>query len=100
MRVSANSRSPNKLISRIDVSAFAGVMLFLLALFALPSIYFVHSDGAVVDLVKVEHSRLVPHARREDAITITINRQGDVFIGKDMVRSYSSVPNRIRESIR
>jgi biopolymer transport protein ExbD len=100
MRVNANSRFPNKLISRIDVSAFAGIMLFLFALFALPSIYFIDHHGVVVDLAKVEHSSLVPHAQREDAITIAINRQGDIFAGNDLLRSYSSLPGRMRESIR
>ena len=100
MRVNANSRSPNKLISTIDVSAFVGIMLFLFALFALQSFYFVHSDGVTVELAKVEHSRLVPHARREDAIIIALNRQGDVFVGKDLVRTYSSIPDWIRESTR
>ncbi len=38
--------------------------------------------------------------RREDAIMITITRQGGVFIRRAMVRSYSFLPDRIRESIK
>jgi biopolymer transport protein TolR len=101
MRVNANSRFSNKLISRIDVSAFASIMLFLFVLLMLTNanVGFV-GHGVSVALVRVTHPILVPHAQREDAITIAINRQGDIFVGRDLIRSYSSIPDRIRESIK
>jgi biopolymer transport protein ExbD len=46
-----------------------------------------HSDlpRVAVDLPKVLHPRLVPHARREDAIIVEVTRDGAIFFGNDRV---------------
>lgn len=88
-----------KLISNIDVSAFASIMVVLVAIFIFRS--GAHIDlpsHTVVDLAKATHPIPVPHASREDAITIAVMRNGDVFFGNDRVRP-SGFSDRIRESL-
>ena len=45
-----------------------------------------HHHGISADLPVVNWPVPQPHAMREDAITITIYRSGDVFVGGDLVR--------------
>jgi biopolymer transport protein TolR len=42
-------------------------------------------SSPTVDLPKVLHSRLVPHARREDAIVVAVTRDGAIFFGNDRI---------------
>ena len=89
-----------KLISNIDVSAFASIMVVLVAIFIFRS--GAHIDlpsHPVVDLAKVTHPILIPHASREDAITIVVKRNGDIFFGNDFVHPYR-LSGRIRESVK
>ena len=79
-------RSSPKLISKLDVSAFAAVMLFLVALFIILTGTHTYLPAQVpVDLPKVAHPRAVPHAQREDAMIISVMRNGDVFFGNDII---------------
>ena len=81
--------STSRLISRIDVSAFASILVVLLALWMFPAEMFVDLPRHVADLPTVDHPILVPHARREDAILIAIMRNGDIFFDNDRVSSYA-----------
>jgi len=89
--------STSRLISRIDVSAFASILVVLLVLCMIPGDGFVDlpGHGVTADLPKVGHPILIPHARREDAILIAIMRNGDIFFDNDRVSSYA-VSDRIR----
>jgi biopolymer transport protein TolR len=88
-------------MASIDVSAFASILVVLLALWMLPARIFadlpVH--GVTADLPKVGHPIPVPHARREDAILIAIMRNGDIFFLNERVRSYT-LAGRIRTSVK
>lgn len=85
MSMNPKFRSSAKLVSSIDVSGFAAIMLFLVAMFMV--LAGTHSDlpRVAVDLPKVLHPRLVPHARREDAIIVEVTRDGAIFFGNDRV---------------
>jgi biopolymer transport protein ExbD len=70
-------------ISDINVAAFAGVMVALFAMFALPEMWVLFSPmrGGSVDWAKVRHPHDMREANRTDAIWIAVQRTGDVWLG-------------------
>ena len=92
-------RGSVKPISKIDVSAFGSVLLFLLVLFMVPELMYVDLPRNIVDLPKVSHPLSMPHARREDAILIAIMRNGDVFLDGHRI-FYGALPDRIRTKLK
>ncbi|HUJ93683.1 MAG TPA: biopolymer transporter ExbD [Terriglobales bacterium] len=92
------SRRPkSKLLAGIDVTAFASVMLVLVAMFILPASVVTHPWNGV-DLAKVSHATRMPHARREDAMIVSVQRDGKVYFGSDLV-SPGQLPALIRQQI-
>jgi biopolymer transport protein ExbD/biopolymer transport protein TolR len=91
-------RRPNLLISRIDVTAFAGIMLALLFLFMPSYGGFRAHRGMSVDLPQVSHPISMPHANREDAMIVVITRDDKVFFGPEQVIP-DVLPVVIRERI-
>ena len=92
---------PNQLICGINQTPYVYVSVifsFMLLLFFLarPTLL-VRSVGP--DLPRVWHPVSMPHANREDAIIVTIARDGQVFFRSDRVRP-ELLPDRIRESLR
>jgi biopolymer transport protein TolR len=86
-----------RLISGIDVSAFAAILVVLFALFAVQTAP--HRRSSIpVDLVKAKSSISLPHALREDAIIVSVTRSGDIFLGNDRSRP-ELLPDKIREAI-
>ena len=88
-------RSSPKLTSNIDVSAFAAIMLFLVALFMVLAGTHTDLPTVSVELPQVVHPRAIPHARREDAMVVSVMRSGDIFFGGDKFS-----PDRLHERIR
>lgn len=83
-----------KLFCQIDVSALASIMI-VLVLIMLFSVWLTpthHGIGA--DVPKVSHSIPMPRSQREDAIVITIMRDGSVYFGADKVS-----PDQVRSKI-
>jgi biopolymer transport protein TolR len=70
----------------IDVTAFAGIMLALVAVFLLPAMLVDrHQHGPSADLPKVRYPTPVRGALRDDALVITVERDGRIFLGNDQV---------------
>lgn len=70
----------SKLYCKIDASAIAGVLL--LVLFLVLALNVPGSDLTrfnSVELVKSNHSVPVPHAMRDDALTVGLSASGDVY---------------------
>jgi biopolymer transport protein TolR len=88
----------NRLICNIDVTAFAGVMFALVAMFMLPAMTIVHPRGTSVDLAKIDRSIPMRAAEREDAMLIAVTREGKVFFRADPVRP-EQLPAMIRNSV-
>jgi biopolymer transport protein ExbD len=89
------------LIANIDVSAVASVLLVLFALSAPPLAFFFPRGYVPVDLAKVSHPKPVAHALREDAIMISVRRNGDIYFDHDWTPSLPWVlDTRIRESLK
>ena len=89
------SRSPG-LISNIDVSALAAVMFVVI--FAFIFLTATPHHGVSADLPKVWHSKSIPGANREDALTVVILRDGSIYFGKHRSRP-GDLPAQIREQV-
>ena len=89
------------LISEINVAAFAAIMVVLFALFALPEMWplFDPERGGSADLPHVSHSRPMKGANRTDAIWLTVQRTGDVWVGHKKIVP-EKLPAEIQERLR
>src|SRR5215470_5270317 len=86
---------PSKLICRIEVSGFLAILLFFFFLFAIPAAVS-HPGGVFVDMPKVDHSISLLGASRDDALVITVLRDGQLFFGPEIV-SLDELTNKLRE---
>lgn len=77
-----NRANSLKRICKIDVTAFASVMVYLVVLmmFVLMFMPGRPPHGVSVDLPKVWHPVEMPHANRDDALMIAIFRDGKFFL--------------------
>lgn len=95
-----NRRKSLVLISEINVSAFAAIMVVLFALFALPEMwaFFAPQRGGSVDWPHMPHPRPMRGANRTDAIWVTVMRNGDIFLGSEKLSPYD-LPEGIQRRI-
>ena|ERR1051325_6954626 len=98
MAINASATGPQKLrhrseklISEINTTIFAGVLLVLLIIFMTIG---PHSMPQLpsVDLAKTDHPIRIPGARREDALIITIQRDGIIYVNYDRVFATDLAP--------
>jgi biopolymer transport protein ExbD len=82
----------------MDVSALLAVFLVIFTSFAVTPENLC-SREAVVDLFTSAHSRLTPHAIREDALQVVVTRDGRLFLGNHEVVP-EELPHELRESVR
>ena len=80
----------------IDVSGFAGVMLALLFLMIFGEMYPMHPLSLPVDMAFARHSTLQPNAWREDAVIVTITRDGSLYLLNTRVTP-ADVPPQLRD---
>ena len=94
---SANRR--NELYCRIDPAPFAAIVFAIFYLFLGP---LGTTDVPVhrwnVDRVTMQHAKNLPRANREDAIWITLSRDGSVYFRNSRVRP-DQLPNRIHDAV-
>ena len=80
----------------LDVSAFLAILLVLLFLFMSR----LHShDGVSMDLVRVQHAVIVAGAAREDALVVTVMRDGKIFFRSHRI-SPEQLPKEIQSGLR
>jgi biopolymer transport protein TolR len=101
----ANSLKP---ICRIDVTAFAGVMVVLVFAmllpemegysFPFPTFIPIIDAGVGTDLPKVWRPIGMPGANRDDALVVAIMRDGHIFFGNGRVTA-RELPGKIREGL-
>jgi len=84
--------------SVIDVSGFAGVMLALLFLMMFGEMYPMHPKSLPVDMAIIRHSSSLPNAQREDAVIVTITRDGSLYL-LNMRVTPADVPPQLRDLI-
>ena len=95
-RLSALRRN-SELLCRIDMWGFVSIMLVFL--FLLMPWTVIDGGGPVADLPQALHSTPIPGALAEDAMQITVARDGRVSFGRHWINC-EDLPNAIHESIR
>jgi biopolymer transport protein ExbD len=88
-----------RLIRGIDISALASILVVLafvmLGVAWMPPTHHAYS----VDLAHVAHPAPMPGASRDDAMIITVTREGLVSLGNDPISS-ARLPDKIRDRLR
>jgi biopolymer transport protein ExbD/biopolymer transport protein TolR len=52
-----------------------------------------------VDLAKVNNPEKMTDADKEDAVVVAITRQGDIFLGRDIVKDPTQLTNLVKDKI-
>jgi hypothetical protein len=94
------SRTPPKLFSGFDTLQFASVMgmvvfVILLIFMTIPTGH----HGISVDLPEAFHATSMPGAHREDAMKVTILRDGKVYFGAEQLYG-GSLSTKIQERLK
>jgi biopolymer transport protein ExbD len=94
------SRTSPKLLSDFNTLQFASVMAMvvfamLLVFMTIPTDHY----GVSADLPKVSHPISMPGALREDAMKVTITRDGKVYFGSDQV-NITNLPVKIQDRLK
>lgn len=71
-------------ICKIDIARFASIaVVVILALIFSVAVSQTSLHDINSGVPKVRHPRFLPYAERGDAITVTIQRHGDIFLNRD-----------------
>ncbi len=92
--VAANRNEGKKIITEVNLMPMAAVIVVLLIIFMVASATPFH-HGSGVDLVKVENPVAMPDAAKEDALTVTVLRDGVIFFGSDRI-----APNQLAAKVK
>jgi biopolymer transport protein TolR len=84
-----------RLLSGMDLWPFVGISLVLLIIFMV-IVPFPHHDA--IDLPRTVHAAVQAKARREDAIRITVMKDGSVYYRNTRVM-LGDLPKRIQEAV-
>jgi biopolymer transport protein ExbD len=82
-----------KLLCRIDTAGFASIMVVLLAVMIVAGST-QRPQWVGADLPRISHTVLMPNALREDALFVTVLRDGSVFFGADKLTP-ADLPGKI-----
>lgn len=69
-----------------DASALAGILIVLLVMFAVKAGFGADVDGVVIQLARSDHAIQMNGALREDALLVSIRRDGRIFFRNDQVQ--------------
>jgi biopolymer transport protein ExbD len=89
-----------KLISGMDASAFASILIvlvFIVMIFDWTSHTSHHGFG--VDIPYASHSVAMPGALREDAMLVTVTRDGRIWFGRDQV-AFGDLAGKIQDRLK
>ena len=87
----------SKVNSNINVTPMVDVMLVLLIIFMVVTPML--QKDVSVDLAKVNSPEKMTDADKEDAVVVAITRQGDIFLGRDMVKDPTQLTNQVKDKI-
>src|SRR5579864_8640830 len=85
-----------KVNSDINVTPMVDVMLVLLIIFMVVTPMLQH--GVSVDMAKVNNPEQMPDADREDALLVSVMRNGDVFFGTDKI-NVDNLTTKVRDRL-
>ena len=90
----AKRNEGKKVNSNINVTPMVDVMLVLLIIFML--ITPMLGDKVTVNLPRVSAAVIMDDANKEDAITVSVTRDGSIFVRADKVGSTADVTSRVQ----
>ncbi len=85
-----------KISSDINVTPMVDVMLVLLIIFMVVTPMLQH--GVSVDLAKVNSPEQMPDADKEDALLVSVTRDGQVYFGSDQI-SIDNLTNKVKDRL-
>ena len=85
-----------KINSDINVTPMVDVMLVLLIIFMVVTPMLQH--GVSVDMAKVNNPEQMPDADKEDALLVSVMRNGDVFFGTDKI-SVDALTTKVKDRL-
>ena len=85
-----------KINSDINVTPMVDVMLVLLIIFMVVTPMLQH--GVSVDMAQVNNPEQMPDADKEDALLISVMRNGDVFFGTDKI-SVDNLTTKVKDRL-
>src|SRR5579864_4864788 len=92
----ANKRR-SRFLNGIDFSAFLAIQIAILTMF-MAEVSPVDRRRPVADLPTVDHPSFMPDASREDALSVTVTRDGNVYFRTQRVEP-KSLPSLIRQAL-
>ena len=85
-----------KVSSDINVTPMVDVMLVLLIIFMVVTPML--QKGHSVDMAKVNNPEQMPDADKEDALLVTVTRDGQVYFGTDQI-SLDGLTNKVKDRL-
>ena len=86
----------SKVNSNINITPMVDVMLVLLIIFMVVTPMLQH--GVSVDLAKVNSPEQMPDADKEDALLVSVTRDGQVYFGSDQI-SVDNLTNKVKDRL-
>ena len=87
----------SKVSSEINVTPMVDVMLVLLIIFMVVTPML--QKGVSVDLAKVNNPDQMPDADKEDALLVSITRDGKVYFGSDQIPDIDSLTTKVKDRL-
>jgi biopolymer transport protein TolR len=85
-----------KISSDINVTPMVDVMLVLLIIFMVVTPML--QKGVSVDMAKVNNPEQMPDADKEDALLVSVTRDGQVYFGTDQI-SVDNLTNKVKDRL-
>ena len=86
-----------KVTSDINVTPMVDVMLVLLIIFMVVTPML--QKGISVDMAKVNNPGQMPDADKEDALLVSITRDGKVYFGTDQIADVDSLTTKVKDRL-
>jgi biopolymer transport protein TolR len=87
----------SKISSEINVTPMVDVMLVLLIIFMVVTPML--QKGISVDMAKVNNPEQMPDADKEDALLVSITRDGQVYFGSEQVRDIDGLTQKVKDRL-
>jgi biopolymer transport protein ExbD/biopolymer transport protein TolR len=87
----------SKVSSEINVTPMVDVMLVLLIIFMVVTPML--QKGISVDMAKVNNPEQMPDADKEDALLVSITRDGKVYFGSEQVQDVDNLTTKVKDRL-
>ena len=84
-------------LSDINITPFVDVVLVLLIIFMVVTPML--QKGVSVDMAKVNNPEQMPDADKEDALLVSITRDGKVYFGTDQIQDIDNLTTKVKDRL-